>query len=238
MKRQPLKGLLLFSLFDAKGHLVLASVLVSFIGILSLFAGTTPMSGFGTMIIFPTMSLLSHASAAKSEKHKWSKFQLSMPIRRKDVITSRYLFYLFLTLIALLATGLIEGIAYLLEFLDIAEVGRFSLGGIGPLVEIVEAFGVTSGQLSLNILLVATGSALLSCAIYYPLNYTICRGKEELTAIMMLIGHLIITFFLMWLGGRMSLSLNQLVLLGIIAPTLLLVLSYFFTVKVYQNIDV
>ena len=238
MNRQPLKGLFIFAFFSAKGHLIMASILMLFASIVMLLIGSTPMVGFSSMTIFPTLSLLTSASEAKVEKHKWDKFQLSMPIRRKDVITSRYLFFLFLTLIALAIIGLVEGIAHLLETLSIIEIGSFNLGGIGPIIEIIDAFAMSTGQLSLGITLISTGTAFLSCAIYYPLLYTICRDKEELTSILTLIGHLIVTFFIMWLGARLEFSLNQLVILSFVVPTVLLVVSYVFTVRVYQKLDV
>ena len=237
MKRQPLKGLLLFSLFSAKGHLVMAGIMMLFFAIFMLVVGSTPMIGFATMLVLPTLSLLSNASEMKADKSKWEKFELSMPIRRRDVITAKYLFFLFLTLLALVITGVVEGIAYLLDALNISQAGGFAVG-LEVALEIIDAFAITTGQLSIGIILVSMGSAFLSCAIFYTLNFTIFRGKEELTAIIVLLGNIAITLFLVWLGGRLALSLNQLVLLCVLAPTLLLVLSYFFTVHRYQKIDV
>jgi len=236
MNRQPLKGLLLFSLFSAKGHLVMASAIMLCFAIFAIAVGSTPIAGFGAMLIFPTMSLLSNASEMKADKSKWEKFQLSMPLKRRDVITSRYLFFLFLTLLALVFTGVIEGIAYLLDALNILQAGGFAMG-LEVILEIIDAFAITTGQLSLGVTLVSIGSAFLSCAIYYPLNFTIFKGKEELTALFVFFGNIIITIFLIWLGGRLELSLNQLVLLCVLAPTFLLILSYFLSVKFYQRMD-
>ena len=237
MNKQPLKGLLLFSLFSAKGHLVMASIIMLCFAIFALAVGTTPMTGFGAMLIFPTMSLLSDASEVKADKNKWDKFQLSMPIRCRDVMTSKYLFFLFLILLALIITGIVEGIAYLLDFLNILQVGRFAVG-IDVIVEIIDVFAITTGQLSIGIILVSMGSAFLSCAIHYPLKFTIFKGMEELTALIVLLGNIAITAFFVWLFGRLELSLNQLILLSVLAPTLLLVLSYFFMIRIYQKLDV
>ena len=236
MNRQPLKGLFIFTFFSAKGHFILALIVTLAFSVFALFLGATPLIGLVSMIMFPTLSLLSQASEAKAEKHKWDKFQLSMPIRRKDVITAKYLFFLFLTVIALVIIGLVEGLAHLLEILNIAQTGSFNLGDGGAIYELVHSFSV--GQLSLGIMLISIGTAFLSCAVYYPLLYTICRGKEELTSMLMMIGHLIVSFFIMWLGGRLEFSLNQLVILSIVVPALLLVVSYVFTVRVYQKLDV
>jgi len=205
--------------------------------ILLIAVGTTPMTALIAMFIFPIMSLVNNASEVKADKGKWDKFQLSMPIKRRDVITSKYLSYLFLMLLALVVTGIVEGIAQLLDVLNVLQVGRFMVG-IEGIIEMVDALAVTTGQLSVGIILISMGSAFLTCSFHYPLNFTIFRKMEELTALISLLGNIAMTVFLIWLGGRLELSLNQLVLLGFFVPALLFILSYFFTVHVYKKIDV
>jgi len=236
MNRQPLKGLLLYTLFSAKGHLIMASILLLAFSIFAILAGTTPVTSVIAMLFFPVMYLLSNAAEIKEGGGNWHKFQLSMPIRRKDVITSKYLFFLLLTTLALLMTGIVEGVAHLLDFLDILQVGSFRLGGVGPMVELMET--IATSQISMYAILFSLGNALLTCVLSYPLNYTIFKGKEEHTALLVLIGNVGINLFMMWLALRLEFTFNQTMLLGVIAPALLLIPSYFFTVKVFQKADV
>jgi len=238
MNRQPLKGLLLFSMFSAKGHILMAFSISLMGAIFSLIFGTTPMFSFIAITFFSTFSLISNASEMKMDGTKWAKFQLSMPVKRRDTITARYIFYILLTIVALIMTGIVESLAHLFAYLNIISYGTFSLGGIGPIKTLLDAMAMTPIQISYYVLLFSIGSALLSCAIYYPLAYGIFKGKEELTALAVLVGNVLITFGLLWLAHRLDFSLSQTVGLGVIIPILLLILSYFLTVKIYQKIDV
>jgi len=238
MNRQPLKGLLLFLFFSAKGHLVMTGVLMLGAIGFALAFGTTPMIGFIAMFIVPTMSLMTLASTEKAEKNKWETFQLSMPVKRQNVVTARYAFYFSLVALALFMTGIAEGLALLLDHLDVVEHGSFRLGGIGPMAEVMEALTITSIRISIQITLLSMGSAFLSAALYFPLAYSIFKGKEELISILVLVGNFILTALLLWLASSLEFSFSQTVMLGVLAPFFLVVLSYFFSVKFYQKIDV
>jgi len=237
MNRQPLKGLLLFLFFSAKGHLVMTAVIMLCATIFALTFGTTPMIGLIAMLLVPTMSLMTLASAEKAEKNKWETFQLSMPVKRQNVVTARYTFYLLLILLALLMTGIIEGLALSLNHLDVVQHGSFRLGGIGPMAEVMEALTITPIQISVQITLLSMGSSVLSAALYFPLAYSIFKGKEELVSILVLIGNFILTAFLLWLASHLEFTFNQTVMLGVLAPIFLLIPSYFFSVRFYQKLD-
>jgi len=235
MKRQPLKGLILYLFFSAKGHLMMTFVLVLFFAIFFLVTGATPMFGFVSINFIATFSVL--GSASEDKANRWEKFQLSMPIRRKDVITAKYTFYLMMTIIALVMTILIVMIAHLFDSLNIVEYGSFALGGIEPVMEFIHTFASPT-QITMNVTLISLGTALLTCALYYPLAYTIFKGKEELLVIIVFLGNFAVVGFLMWLGSRLDLSFNQIAIFNVIAPLILLGLSYLFTVKMYEKLDV
>jgi len=236
MRRQPLKGLLMFTLFSAKMYFILAFGLSLLGGIVTLIFGATPVIGMINFALFGPFYLLLNADAMKVDKTKWEKFQLSMPIRRQDVISAKYIFYLLLTVLALLITGVTEGIAHLLNHLDIIQYGMFNSGVIGS--EIYEAMSITPRQLSLNATLLILGLSLLTCALYYLLTYSIFKGKEELASVVVLFGNAVISALLFNVSMRMEFTFNQTVILAVLVPALLFVLFYFFTVKVYQKIDV
>jgi len=238
MKRQPLKGLLIFSLFGSKGSLLMSFGLVLVFVIPAIVVGLTPMTGLMIMLLIPAVSFFLHNDAVKTDKTKWNKFQLSLPIRRRDVITSQYVYFLLLVVLALLITGFVLGIVYLLDTLNIHQM-RWLLDEIEiePIVE-TAVHTMSPGHISLILTVTGIGSAFLTCALYYPLRYTICRGKEELTSFLVMFGSIILMMPVPWLAGVLELSLMPLtLLLGVLIPTLLLVWSYFFTARVYQRLD-
>ena len=237
MKRQPLKGLLIFSIFSNKGSLVISSILALFFIISAVVIGFMPLTGLMAMLLFPSVSFFFHNDMVKTDKAKWSKFQLSMPIRRKDVITSQYVYFLLLVVVALLITGLVHGIAYFLDSLNIFQI-RWLLDGLEAVGEAHPLQDMPPSQISHIMILIGIGSAFLTCAIYYPLRYTICRGKEELTSFLVMLGSMMIVSPIPVLAGFLEFSIIPLtVVFGLLIPSLLLVCSYFFTVKVYQTLD-
>lgn len=241
MKRQPLKGLLIFAFFSNKGSFVLYLLLTLLFVIPVVIFGLLPLTGFIIMLLIPATSFYFSASVAKTEQTRWNKFQLSMPVRRKDVIISQYAYFLLLVVLALLMIGVTYGIANFLDYLNILQM-RWLLGEIEPNVETALTL-LTANQFSLVMTAMGMGSAFLTCAIYYPLRYTICRGQEELTSWLVIVGIMAVNgaltmSLLPWLVERLDVSFMLLVILvGLFIPILLMMWSYFFTVNVYQRLD-
>ena len=232
-KRQPIRGLTQYFIFSSSGHFTVLAFLILSFGVFTLVFGATPVFSLITMILFGSFSFVSSVS---DDKSNWNRFQLVMPVKRKDVVTSKYFIYLLFMGIALVIIGFFTATARILDVLDIVEYGSFAIGGIGPMAEAIQT--VTDRPITLNLLYISIGSALLMCSVYYPLALTLFRGKEETLSFIVVIGQIAIGFLIVWLDHQLELPLDSMLLVNIVAPVILFALSYVFSCRVFEKIDV
>jgi len=229
-KNNPVKGLVKYSLYSASGHIIMSGGIVLGLGILMTAFGSTPTFPIFAITILVPASL---ASNAQDDKSNWTRFQLTMPVKRKDVILSKYVTYLIFLLMALVISGVFIGLARVLHEMNIVEYGTALFGSIEQLVEGFDPRAVTH-----RLLLVAIGGALIVCSLYYPLAYTLFKGKEEGLSLITLFFSVAIMALIGWLGFKFELSLNSIIALNVVVPVILFVVSYVITTKIYAKIDV
>jgi Zn-dependent protease with chaperone function len=113
---------------------------------------------------------------------------------------------------------------------------EFGVGIYGPFESLLEEIRPFRATFMITVSVV--GASLFICALYYPLSYTIFKNKEEGLSIIVLLLSLVFSFFMLWIGIRLELSMNEILIMSIAIPTVLFILSYFLSRKIYKELDV
>ena len=119
---------------------------------------------YGIFAIMGSFGGLTFTMLYNNSKSKWEKFELTAPISRKDVVRSRYVSTLIFAFIAFIATSLLIIVAYFT--LDSFDLERAFMGYTVGFVLLVGApafthplilkFGIDKGQLLFMISIVAS----------------------------------------------------------------------------------
>jgi len=224
MKRNsPIKGLMLYAFHSASGNIALLTVGCLLMGFfisagldrIVTAAGNTILylSFTGLLIMIISSSLL--VSASKDTASKWNRFQLAMPVKRTDVIASKYLGHLLMLLIAIVVAGITIGIGIVLH-----ENLRES---VIENLHIVISVGIVP--------------SLIACGLFYPAIYTIGENKEEALFIVCLGGSMGIMLFFRWIGNAIGISQNIITILCAAVSVILFVASYVAATKIYAKKD-
>lgn len=155
-----MKGLLRNNLYAAEGSLK-TMVLISFITMIAIAIGCF-FYPIGNIVVTPCVSglfggfgALTGTAIQKDVNCKWNKFELTMPVSRKDVVSARYLSFLIYILLGLF-------MAILCIFLFYVASGSINL----ERVSYSFAFGMTF--------------ALLIPTFLYPLVLIFGTDKNEM----------------------------------------------------------
>lgn len=153
-----MKGLFLNSIYSSIGNIKLFLLIVLGIAVTVMITGNPTAQELFVYITITAFSMNAVVSSRKDAASKWNKFELTMPILRKQVIQSKYLSYLFwvitgtaLALIVTLTASLIHSnanVPYGIRNL----CSMFSLG---------------------------IGIALLTGSLFYPISYIVGLEKSE-----------------------------------------------------------
>jgi len=135
-------------------------------------------------------------------------------------------------MVGLIVAGIFTGIGRILAELDI--IGYDEITGVA-----VHLIGESDlSQATFMFTISGIGAALIMCSLYYPLAYTIFKGKEEGLAFITTMLAFVISVFIAWIGLRLDLSFGGISLLIVALPVVLLAISYMITTKVYEKVDV
>lgn len=214
-KNHSITGLLLYSYHATSGTTLLIFAVWILFGFIMLVTGDARiypnLTGFGIITISCSFMLCAH----KDNDTKWNKCQLAMPIKRSDVIASKYLSLLFLMLAAITLIAAFTGLSMVFHE-SIREVVR---------------------NTSLIVISTSIGISLAACAFFYPIIYTIGENKEEVIIILCIFGGAAINLFILLMGEKLNFSIITSAALCIIIPAALFSISYVITKKIYAGKD-
>ncbi|MBA4700544.1 MAG: ABC-2 transporter permease [Ruminococcus sp.] len=214
-KRNSITGLLLYSYHATRGTTLLILAVWILHGFIMLVTGDARifpnLTGFGIVTISCSFMLCAH----KDNSTQWNKCQLAMPIKRSDVITSKFLSQLFLMLVAITLIATFVGLSMVFHE-SIKEVVRNT------------SLIVTSSSI---------GISLVACALFYPIIYTIGENKEEVIIIFCILGGAAINLFILVMGETLNFSNITSAALCIIISVALFGISYVITKKIYAKKD-
>lgn len=159
-----MKGLLLKDLLNLKKQWVIVGALIIFYALLALQSGSGAMLG-GVLAVLAAMMPVTAFSF--DEKAKWDKYALSMPVSRRDLVLSKYIFGLGFCVLAfavnMVFNSLLDSGNKLKETLIISyALFAVSLLFMLLILPVLFRFGVEKGRLlMLAILFVPTAIVTL-----------------------------------------------------------------------------
>ena len=213
-KKNSINGLILYSLYSSGGNIVLFISISIILGVIYAVTGNESFSfllpGIAVTTLPCTLMLTSH----KESSSKWNRFQLTMPVKRKDVIASKYLGLLLLLLVGTAIFGMFTIFAAVLH----------------------SGEDIVSSVLFIFSLLV--GVALLSGGLFYPAVYVFSdESKSEALSIICILGAFGINAGVLWMGDKVGLASNSAAVVCLIVSAVLFALSYSVASKKYSQKD-
>lgn len=216
-------GLIMFLFQSAWGNISITLMACSIIGVIFLVTGISSFHTFFIImaVLMPPYSIITSIAGGYVSKYssKWERFQIAMPVRRKDVAFSQYLCIIIASIV---------GIPFIVIITSITIALHESLLEIAGKV-------VSS---TVSIFSISIGIALLLGALFFPLTcMRISKNKgESLTFVCLLVASGMIGL-VSWAGFSMNLSQYTISLLRITISIIPFVFSYLITQKLYEKLD-
>jgi hypothetical protein len=213
-KKNSINGLILYSLYSSGGNIVLFISISIILGVIYAVTGNESFSfllpGIAVTTLPCTLMLTSH----KESSSKWNRFQLTMPVKRKDVIASKYLGLLLLLLVGTAIFGMFTIFAAVLH------------SGEDIVSSVLFIFSLLAGV------------ALLSGGLFYPAVYVFSdESKSEALSIICILGAFGINAGVLWMGDKVGLASNSAAVVCLIVSAVLFALSYSVASKKYSQKD-
>lgn len=173
-----MKGLFLDNFYKTVGSIKLFAFLVLGVGIAVLVTGNATTLELFVYIAITALSVNGVTGMRKDADVKWSKLELTLPVRRSDIIKSKYISYLFWVLIGIVTASIFTALA-------VAIHGN---------VFFVYGFRDVSSLFTLG-----TAIALMAGALFYPLAYLFGVDKSETLLVVSVIGSIGLAIFFIWI---------------------------------------
>ncbi len=216
-------GLLRNSYYGALGSAKVLAVFFAAAGVALLVSGNQMLMNLFGIVTATAFSANAVSGIRKEASTKWGKYELTTPVRRKDIIKSHYVTHILWVLVGILVSVAVLGLDALMHG------NRFYYSVVrDPAALFAENSGI----------------AMFTGAIYYPLNYILGTDRGEVTIILSFLGAVGLTMGLITLInhliGTAGLSdaqffLCMAVFLAVAVTTFLL--SYRLSLFVYQRTE-
>ncbi|RCX06901.1 ABC-2 family transporter [Anaerobacterium chartisolvens] len=214
-------GLLKNNFYGAIGSAFFIFAVFVTAGLALLITGNPSLLNLLVILSGTAFSFNAIAGFRKEAATKWNKYELTMPVRRKDIVKSRYIGHVSWIIVGIVLAAVFVG------FTLLVHGDRYF-------------YHVVRDPLTLFCL--SVGIALLLGALYYPAIYLFGADKSEVLIITGLLGAVGIAFGIIWLinAGNDFQSLADpeyylfiSVFMGIIVS--LFALSYLLTIFVFNK---
>lgn len=173
-----MKGLIKNNLYGAIGNIKLFFVFDVLLSIILLLTGEPSVLNIFAVITAPAMALLAISCLRKEETSKWSKYKLTFPIMRNDIVKSQFISHIFWTVLGVIWVGIIITLTVLVHG------NRFFAYGFRDAITIVLCGGVVAALLG---------------AIAYPMLYLWGAERTEAVLAISVVSSIGILFGLTWL---------------------------------------
>ncbi|MCL2827387.1 MAG: ABC-2 transporter permease [Oscillospiraceae bacterium] len=212
----PMRGLLTFSFYAASGNMSIAALFTLAMSAALLITGNLTVYAFFVLVAVGTFPYTIMAAMGGKNAPKWEKFQLTMPVKRKDVVASIYLSVLLATIAGLLLAGIILGIGFVLHEGLLEHVLQTAFA------QFAYVFGVV----------------LIMAGLLFPIASTKAgesRGEAVFTGCLFAAGFIMI--LISWAGGRADILPWIISLSQVAIAVVVFVISYLLTKKMYAKMD-
>lgn len=213
--KTPMKGLLIYSFSAAKGNLLVGYMCIAVAGAVMLITGMSEAyQAFLSMAVtFPPFFLMSGVASANAPR--WERYQISMPVKRKDVIRNYYVGVILIMLVNIPLILAVTGLGIALHNRLIFYVVEIADMMIIPLL----------------------GFPFFNGAIFYPLTLSIGEDKGESIATICGIIGVGFVILLSWIINYHNLGRGMAVLLIIAVAVIPYIISYFISQRIYSKLD-
>jgi hypothetical protein len=214
-------GLLKNHYYSALGSAKILFLFFLVIGFALLITGNSALLNGFALVSATAFTFNAVSGFRKEASTQWNKYELTVPVRRKDIVMSRYVTHsiwfcigILIAVVFVVSTVLIHGNQYFYyEARD--PLSLFSMG---------------------------TGSALFMGTFFYPLIYLFGVDKNEILIVISLLGAVGTTLAIIWLintgFGDNAVSDTVFfisILIFMAASIIAFIASFFITVCIYQK---
>ena len=222
-EKNVIMGLMMLLFHSASGNLLVTLMACTVLSTIFLITGNPSFYMFFVIltVVMPLYTIITSIAGGYLSKYtsKWERFQIAMPIKRKDVISSRYLCMLIVSIVGIPVFVIIMSIGIALHQ-NLSEI-------IGKII-----------SSTVSIFSISFGVSILLGALFFPLTcMKIGENKRESLAFACMLGALGIIGLVSWLGLSMHISQYTISLFRIAVSVIAFILSYLFTKNLYEKLD-
>lgn len=152
-----MNGLFRNNFYEAWNNLKLFGAFIFLLGIVVVYLGNDTLLELFPYITISSFAVSGIATLRKDTVSQWNIYELTLPVTRRDLISSKYISYLFWTLAGLLVSALVVSLTFVIH-------GNLFAYGIR------DCFSLFS---------LGTGLAVTAGAIFYPLAIVCGADKSE-----------------------------------------------------------
>lgn len=211
-----MKGLFLNNLYSSIGNIKLFMMIVFTVAAAVLVTGNPTAQELFVYITITALSINSVVSSRKDAVSNWNKFEITMPVRRNDVIKSKYLTYLFW-----LAVGV--GIALVVTVVTMLIYRNSNL---------------LNGMSNFNSMFVlGIGISLFTGALFFPIAYIVGIDKSETILIISLLLAIGLAILILNVLNQFIFDFHVRMAIFIIIYILFFAVSYILTLGIYAKKD-
>lgn len=216
-----MSGLLKNNFYGIWGNMRIATFFLLIFGILLAVTGNATILSMFTLMAAPVISILVISSMRKESVSKWTKYKLTLPVRRRDIVISQYLSHLLWV-----CAGIILAIIFM-------ALTLFIHGNIYFYYGFRDALTLVLGGAVL---------AVLIGEIAYPLYYLWGEEKTEVILVLSVIGAVCIILgislavnFLVGDAGVSDTVYYISLILILIITAMAEIISYTLTVRIFER---
>lgn len=173
-----MKGLLRNNFYGAMKSAGIFLFAVAAVGLALLIVGDPVLLQLVVIISAAAASFVSISGFRKDASSKWSQYELTAPVRRKDIVKAQYISH---------AAWVSGGIILSAVFVVLAVLLRGNVYFFNVLRDPAALFCVSAG------------AALWTGTLFYPVTYALGADKNEVVMICSLLGAIGITYGIMWM---------------------------------------
>lgn len=214
-------GLLKNNFYGSLGGAVILLVFFSIAGVSLLISGSPLLLTILVLVSATAFAFNAISSFRKEASTRWNKYELTTPVRRKDIIKSRYISYFTWVLIGIILSTIFVKLTILIHG------NRYFYHELRDPISLFCA---------------SIGISLFMGTIFYPMIYFLGSDKNEIVMIISLLGAVGLTLgtlrLINWAHGFKTLSDPEFYLsisIFMAIAIIFFLLSYFLCIFVYKK---
>lgn len=212
-----MKGIFLNCFYKTLSGFKYLFVLVILGGLFLVGTGSYSFIQPFTYLVITVISLNSLTCIRRDTETQWNCYEITMPLTRAEIITGKYLFYLFSILISLICVTIFIVIAVLVHG------NVFFVLGIRDIITLT---------------VMGIGIPLTVATFYYPFVYTFGVDRSDVLLIVSLIIAGAFILFLTYLTNLFFVNYFASLLFFASIILLLFISSFYITIKIFENCEI